>query len=415
MKKGKPYFLLLTLLISLLFCVSNYGFAEKEVKIGVLLPLSGKLAIDGLYSKEGVDLAVDIINNKTDIDTPLGRDEGLPNLGGAKIKVVYADDQGLPERGQSEAERLIVSEGVAVLFGSFSSSTTLTAQLVAERYKVPLLNSLSTSPLLNEKGLKWFFRDSPDDRTYLRANFEFLKEYEQSTGKKFETIALLNEDSLWGTDCGKIILDYANEYGYKVVEQVSFPSGTIDLSSEVLKIKKAKPDILMEICYGQDQILLIKTIKNLDLNVDIIFSGVQYPALFEALKEDAEGIIFKETLSEDLTKTNKNAKKIMELWYEKFDHPMGDTARAINGIFVLADAINRAGSTDAESIRKALIETDIPSEKLFLPWEGVKFNSKGLNMKANGILVQNIEGKLHQIWPFESSTYKPVIPLKKME
>jgi branched-chain amino acid transport system substrate-binding protein len=415
MKKRLCSFVIV-LLIVLLFCVTNFVFAtEKVIKIGVLLPLTGKLAVDGACLKNGIDLAVEIINNKTDIDVLLGKTEGLPNLGGAKIELVYADDQAAPERGMSEAERLITSGEVVALFGSYTSSVTATAQMIAERYKFPMLNGLASSPMLNKKGLKWFFRTTPDDIVFMRSFFDFLKDYKQSTGKEYQTVAIIHEDSLWGTDCGRIVFDFAHEFGYKVVADISFPSGTVDLSSEVQRIKIANPDVLIEICFAQDQILLMRTMKFLDVNVDVLFSGVQYPDIFEALQEDAEGMIFRDSFSEDSAETNENAKKILDLWYEKYSVGMGNAPRGLNGLFVLADAINRAGTTDPESIRKALTETDIPKEKLFLPWSGVKFNSNGLNEKSNAVLVQYVDGKLHQIWPFESSAYEPVVPLKKWD
>jgi len=403
----------LILLIALLFCVSNLVFAaEKVIKIGVLLPLTGKMAADGACLKNGMDLAVEIINNKTDIDVPLGRTEGLPNLGGAKIELVFADDQGLPERGMSEAERLIASGEVVALFGSYTSSVTATAQMIAERYKFPMLNGLASSPMLNKKGLKWFFRTTPDDTIFMRSFFDFLKDYKESTGKKYETVAIIHEDSLWGTDCGRLLFDFAREYGYKVVANIAFASGTVDLTSEVQRIKLGNPDLLFEMGYVQDQILLVKTLKYLDVKLDGLFSGIQYPDILDALQEDAEGMIFREVFNEDSTQTNSNAKKIVDLWNSKYSTGMGNGPRGMNGLFVLADAINRAGATDPESIRKALVETDIPKEKLFLSWNGVKFDKNGLNEKANAILVQYLDGELHQIWPFADSTYKPVFPLK---
>jgi len=410
----KLFVFTLILLIALLFCVSNLVFAaEKVIKIGVLLPLTGKAALDGACLKNGMDLAAEIINNKTDIDVPLGKTEGLPNFGGAKIELVYADDQGLPEKGMSEAERLIGSGEIVALCGSYTSSTTATAQMIAERYKFPMLNGLATSPMLNKKGLKWFFRTTPDDAIFMRSFFDFLEDYKETKGKKYETVAIIHEDSLWGTDCGRLLFDLAHEYGYKVATNISFASGTIDLTSEVQRIKLADPDILLQIGLLQDQILLVKTLKYLNVNLEGLFGGIQYRAILDALQEDAEGMIFREVFNEDATKTNSNAKKIVDLWNSKYSTGMGNCPRAINAIFVLADAINRAGSTDPELIRKALVETDIPKEKLFLSWNGVKFDKNGLNEKANGIIVQVQDGILHQIWPFADSIYKPSEPLFK--
>ncbi len=246
----------------------------------------------------------------------------------------------------------------------------------------------------------------------MRSFFDFLEDYKESTGTKYETVALIHEDSLWGTDCGKLLFNFAHEYGYKIVANIAFATGTVDLTSEVQRIKLADPDLLLEIGYVQDQILLVKTLKYLDVNIDGLFSSVQYPDILDALQEDAEGMIFREVFNEDAALVNNNAKQILDLWNSKYSVGMGNAPRGIEGLFVLADAINRAGATDPESIRKALMETDIPKEKLFLSWNGVKFDENGLNEKGNAILVQCLNGKLHQIWPFADSQYKPVLPFK---
>ncbi len=413
----------IVLIMLIAFCTISlvYSGGQKEVKtpqenvikIGVLLPLSGKMALDGEYLKAGYDLGAYIVNNAVDADMPLARTIGLPALGNAKIELVYADDQGLPEKGMSETERLITSEKVVAITGSYTSSVTATAQMIAERHKFPFLNALASSPMLNKKGLEWFFRTTPDDEILLKSFFDFLKDLKQRDNVAYQRIAIIHEDSLWGTDCANIVDKYAKEYSYNVVEKVSFPSGTVDLSSEVSKLKKSNPDILLEICFAQDQILLINTMKLLDFNVEMIFSGVQYPAIFKALGNDAEGMIFREVFNEDFTKKNKNAQIVSELWHEKNSGGFGNAPRAIDGIIVLADAINRAGSTDPVEIQKALKETDIPADKLFLPWNGVKFNSNGLNIKSNGILVQYLNGELHQIWPFDSSITDVSYPLHK--
>lgn len=414
----KLYTISLVLVIVLLLCISNFVFAiEKVVKIGVIIPLTGKLALEGSIIKNGIDIATEIINNKTDIDVPLGKTEGLPNLGGAKIEIVYADDQGIPERGMSEAERLIASGEVVALFGSLSSAVTSTAQMVAEKYKFPMLNGLSTSPMLNKKGLKWFFRTTPDDTIIMRSFYDFLEDYREATGTKYETVAIIHEDSLYGTDCSRLLFDFAHEYGYKVGTNLAFPSGSVDLTSEVQRIKIANPDILFSICYAQDQILLVKTMKFLDVNVDGLFINMSLPAIFNALQKDAEGIIVMEVFNGDSAEVNPNAKKMMELWKAKYGDVSMDnnSARGAMGILVLADAINRAGATDPESIRKALMETDIPKEKIFLSWNGIKFDENGLNEKANAINVQYLDGKLHQIWPFSDSKFKPVLPFKRWD
>ena len=94
--------------------------AEREVLIGAVYPMTGALAPTGVDLKRGIDLALEIISGKHDLNLPLARDAGLPRLGGAKVRVIYGDTQGSPEKGLSEAERLITSEKVIALMGPTS-------------------------------------------------------------------------------------------------------------------------------------------------------------------------------------------------------------------------------------------------------------------------------------------------------
>src|SRR6266436_6131133 len=96
--------------------VSGPTAQPKEVVIGVLYPTTGPTAQAGIDSKVAAELAVEIVNGKHDLDLPLARTEGLPNLGGAKARLVVVDHQGKPELGQSEAERLITQEKVVALY-----------------------------------------------------------------------------------------------------------------------------------------------------------------------------------------------------------------------------------------------------------------------------------------------------------
>ena len=129
----------------------------KEVLIGVLYPLTGSVAQAGADVLAAVETAVDIVNNKHDLNLPLARTEGLPNLGGAKIRLIVADHQGKPEIGRGEAERLITNEGVVALYGAYHSSVTAAASNVAERMRIPYVTGESSSPKLHTRGFEWFF------------------------------------------------------------------------------------------------------------------------------------------------------------------------------------------------------------------------------------------------------------------
>lgn len=386
-----------------------------EILIGAVYPLSGSLASTGVDLRQGVELAVEIVNGSYDLDLPLARTEGLPNLNGAKIKVTFGDHEGDPEKGASEAERLITEEKVVALIGSYNSAVTATASQTAERYGVPFLNPESTSPTLTERGFQWFFRTTPDDRLFAENFFQFLNEVKEK-GLPMGDIVIVNENTLWGTDVAKFEQQFAEQYGYKVLEQIPYDAKATDVTSEVQRIKAHGRPIVMQASYVSDAILYMRTYKQLDVNPLAILAmdaGFIASEFIQTVGEDAEYILSREVWSLDLATTKPIVKAVNDLYRERYGADMnGNSARAFTGMLVLADAINRAGSTDPAAIQKALLETDIPADQIIMPWEGVRFSSAThQNVLGRGIIVQILEGKYRLVWPFELAAAELVWPM----
>src|ERR1039457_227464 len=180
--------------------------AQQEVRIGVIYPLTGAAASSGAEMKNALELAADIINNgaKGIPDLPFSAGGGLPGLKGARIKLVFADHQGNPQTGATEAERLISQEKVAAIVGAYFSNVTATASQVAERYKIPFLNPESSSASLTQRGFKWFFRTTAHDDLFVRNFFDFMKELEAKKGIKVKQLGLFNENTQWGNETTKL-------------------------------------------------------------------------------------------------------------------------------------------------------------------------------------------------------------------
>ncbi|MDH4247512.1 MAG: ABC transporter substrate-binding protein, partial [Deltaproteobacteria bacterium] len=187
------------LVVAGLFPLSALPALAEEVVIGVLYPLSGPTAQVGIDSVAAVKTAVEIVNEDVNLKFTLGPGSGMPGLKGAKVRLVVVDHQGKPELGQSEAERLITQEKVHALFGAYFSSVTATASQVAERYQIPYMNGESTSPTLTTRGFKWFFRTTPHDGDFTQLMFDFMQDFQKKSGNKLKTVAILHEDTLWGS------------------------------------------------------------------------------------------------------------------------------------------------------------------------------------------------------------------------
>ena len=406
--------------LALIFYFVPLSYGQDEIRIGVIFPLTGPAASTGQVLLEGVKLAADIVNTKNNLNMPLAKTAGLPNLKGAKIKIIPGDHQGKPEIGMAEAERLITQEKVVALIGAYHSAVTATASQAAERYGIPFVNDSSTSPTLTERGFKWFFRTTPNDDILSENFFQFLNDLSKKKKIKVDSIALLSENTLFGTDSVKFQKKYAEKYGYNIVGTVLYPAKSTQLTSEVQKVKSYNPRIILQTSYIADAILSMKTYRELNFAPEAILAndaGFIDPEFVKALGKNADYIASREVWAKDLTLKKPMIKTVADMFEKRTGKKMdGSSARAFTATIVLADAINRAGSTEPVKIQKALLETDVKGEQLVMPWGGVKFDPKThQNMLGKGIIVQIQNGEYYTVWPFDLATKEVVWPFPKWE
>jgi branched-chain amino acid transport system substrate-binding protein len=390
----------------------------KEVVIGALYPLSGPVAQAGLDAKAAAELAVEIVNGRYDLDLPLARTEGLPGLGGARVRLITVDHQGKPELGQSEAERLITQEKVHALYGAYHSSVSATASQVAERYGVPYLSGESSSPTLHRRGLRWFFRTSPHDEHFSIAMFDFLKELQAKRGVKIASVGIFHEDTLFGADSSKVQEQLAAQGGYKVAEKIAYRARSTTLTAEVQRLKSAAPAVLLPTSYTSDAILFVRTARELDYNPPMVLAqdaGFIESDFVAAVGKDADGIMSRSVFSLDLVAKRPAVGRVNEMYKKKTGKDLNDnTSRAFTGMLVLLDAINRAKTTEPEAVRRALLATDMKPDQLIMPWKGVKFDpATGQNELGTPLITQWRGGALRVVWPFDLAAVEVLYPLPK--
>jgi branched-chain amino acid transport system substrate-binding protein len=387
----------------------------SEVVIGVTYPFSGASAQIGVDAQHAYVAATDIINNKHDFDLPLAKDAGLPGLGGAKVRLVFADHQGDPQKGRAEAERLITQEKVCAIVGTYQSAVAVTVSQTCERYQIPFLSADNSSPSLHTRGLKYFFRAAPHDEMFSKAMFDFFEAMKKK-GTKIETLALFHEDTIFGTDSANAQTKLAKEFGYKIVADVKYRANSPSLSAEVQQLKSANADVLMPSSYTTDGILLIKTMAELGYKPNAIVAqaaGFSEKALYDAVGDKLNGVITRGSFSLDLAAKRPMVGKINEMFKAKSGKDLNDnTSREFIALIVLADAIDRAKSTDGEKIRAALAATDIPGERTIMPWKRVKFDEMGQNNDADPVLLQYIGGKFVTVSPSQAAVAEAVWPMK---
>ena len=387
----------------------------SEVVIGATYPLSGAGAQVGVDAQRAFETAVDIINNDQDFDLPLAKGLGLPGLGGAKIRLVYADTQGDPQKGRAEAERLITQEKVCAILGSYQSAVAVTISQICERYQTPFLSADNSSPSLHRRGLKYYFRASPHDEMFSAGMFDFLDAMKKK-GAKAETLALFHEDTIFGTDSANAQTKLATERGYKIVADIKYRANSPSLSAEVQQLKAANADVLLPSSYTTDGILLVKTMAELGYKPNAIVAqaaGFSEKALYDAVGDKLEGAITRGSFSLDLAAKRPMVGKINDLFKAKSGKDLNDnTSRQFMAMIIMADAINRAKSTDGEKIRDALAATEMSGEQTIMPWKRVKFDEMGQNNDADPVLLQYTGGKFVTIFPTQAAVAEASWPMK---
>ena len=393
---------------------------ENVVRIGALYPLSGAVAKSGEDTLNAIRLAVDVINGKyPDSHLPFAKPGGLPGLNGAKIELITADHQGSPEIGAAEAERMISQQKVVALIGTFFSSVASTVSQVAERNEIPFVTGDSEATPLTERGYKWIFRTTPTSLNQARDFFVFLRDLNTKRDQKIKTIAIVHENTLWGQEFGTSMESYFKEFPeFTMVANIGYQQGTTDVTSEVQRLISLKPDVVAHASYDAEAILFAKTYKQYNFapqGVVAIGAAFGSAAFRNALKDDANFFLVREHWALDLAGSNPLIAEVGKMYQDKYHKAMdGTPARSFQGMMTLADAINRAGSTEPEAIQKALQQTNLPPASLIMPWEGVQFDAKGQNTKTRGIFVQTIDGKPATVWPFDMAQSKLTWPKPAM-
>jgi branched-chain amino acid transport system substrate-binding protein len=190
--------------------------AAETVRVGVMFPLTGNSAASGGEAKAAVEVAAGIVNTGHPElkGLPVGTTPGLSGMGGAMIEPVFVDHRGDPSMAQSLAQKLITSDKVAALFGAYQSSAAMTATAVSERYGVPFVVADSVAGNITARGFKNTFRVTPIASNFADTYMRFLLD-QKKAGRRVEDIAIVNENTDYGTSVGSAIEAEAKKLGVR--------------------------------------------------------------------------------------------------------------------------------------------------------------------------------------------------------
>ena len=330
-----------------------------------MFPLSGDAASAGVHAKAAIETAMDIINNAHPElgNFPLAKNAGLAGLGGAKVEVVFADNQGSPATGQNQTLRLITEEKVVALTGAYQSGITLTASAIAEKYGIPFVNGESVAANLTERGFKWFFRTTPVASDFAKIYYDFLKDM-KAAGAKTDNVALVHDNTEYGTSVASVITSVFKDNGQTIALDIPYAVNATDVQSQVLQLKEKKPDVVIMIAYTSDAILYAKTMQALDYKPPMMIaddSGYSDPSFIKAVGKISQGVFNRSSWS--VGPPGSPTAIIADMYKKKSGDEMDDTAARADAGLLRAVRRDRSRRLDRSGQDPGGAEGDRPQAR----------------------------------------------------
>ena len=404
---------LLVFLATVLFG-SAAAAQDNEIRIGILMPLSGPAARSGQETLEAAKLAYDIVNNGANVPLPFAKYRGIPSKNNAKIRLIIEDHGGRPERGAAIAERMITQDKVHLLQGAFHSAVAAPASQVAEKYGIPFVTGGSESPALTERGFKTFFSVTPTANDIATDFFTFIQDMGREKKVQLKTLGVIHVNDNWGSSLAQASERMYRQYGFEKLSTISYPAQVSDLRSEVLKLKSDTPDVLLQASFDADAILAVRSYQALAFSPKAILAmGASFatPDFIKALGKNADYAFSHTKFDPALIQKRRAAGEVSKLFEARTGKAIWDApAREFTASQTVIDALQRARSLAPADIVAALRETSIDGADTISPYKGVKFNEKGQNVLATGLITQIQGGQHHPVWPKDLAVKEYVFP-----
>src|SRR5215471_447420 len=385
-------------------------------KIGVVHPVTGPLAEPGQACRLGAQMAAETINAAS----------GIKSLGGARLELILGDTQTKPDVGRTEAER-VVNQGAQMLMGSFDSGSTAAMVPVAQQRRIPFLVDIAAADPITanvakavkdgQQKVQYVYRNFPTGSSFGKKAVQYFGEIFKEAGVSPKRVVLMYCNDLFGQNNAKGFqaAHAAAKPTWEIVDVIPWPEPPQDLSTEVSRAKGAKPDIISPITRPASAQILLPEIRKQRLDIMGIV-GPGSPGLYEAgqlsvLKEDLEYVL---TSTPWANFKNPHTQHVAEEYLKRSGGKTFDTnsGYSYDGIFLIADFLERAKSTDPEAIVAAMKKTNYTGG--LMQYGGpVVFNETGDNPNAITTMIQILGQKPVAVWPREAALQKFVFPRPK--
>jgi len=369
------------------FGIARKAFAAEPVNIGGLYPVTGSFAQIGQGCVNAAKLAVQMVNEAG----------GIKSLGGAPLNLIVSDVQSDTTVTRTETDRLINAYKLSAIHGCFASALTLIASEVAERAKMPLLTGSSSDQL--NKNRRYTFTPFSRASQFAEAQLQMSRLVSDSP-----KVAVIFENTAFGTSTSNGLREQASGQGVEVVMFEPYSAGLTDASPLINKVRASGANMLFPVSYLNDLILIIRAIRQNELKIAINggSGGFVIPDFYKNVGSVGEGLLgvahWNHDVNADARKVNENYKK--QYGEFLFEYAGGLVAQT----FMIADALERAASTDPQKVRDALSTLDVSSGYAAMgPGGKVKFGPNGKNIYAHPVGVQWQHGDLATVFPKEDA------------
>lgn len=373
-----------------------WAASPQVIKLGCAISFTGNQSRTGKLYRDSYDMAVDQINKTGGI-----------TVGGKtyQVKIVYYDDKSDPTESSRLVEKLIAEDEVNFLLGPYSSGITIPDSIVAQRYRVPMIEGGGASGKIFSRGNKYIFGTLPPAGQYFKSTLEMLKTFKPAP----TTIAILYSDDKFDVSVAQGTRDLAKPMGFDVVLFEKYAEGANDFTSSLTKIKSLKADVVLVAGHTEESLNFTQQAKELNVCPKLIDMtvGPSEADFRKSLGKDAEYIYGVASWSPQMDFNGylfKDTKEFVQKFKERFDYdPDYHNASGIADVAVYKDAIERAGTLDRQKVRDA-----IAAAKLETIYGHVEFSDNG-QIKGTSVVLQILGGQIYQVYP--NGTKSPVYPM----
>ncbi len=381
--------------------------AAEPVNIGLWVALTGSQVDLGTMSRNGAQLAVDDINAQG----------GIKALGGAKVNLVVADVTSDAAQVPTVIERILSQNKIAGAVGCGASQFTLSALPVMEKRGVPMITS-SISDDITKQGYKNVFQVAPKGSVFGATQVEFLSFLKKKYSIPVDKVGFIYENTAYGTSTAGGLRKIAEQQGYKIVIDQSYPAGFSDAAPLVTAVKSAGAEAIFPVSYTVDGTLIVTTMHQMNYLPVMIGGGAAFiwPDIQKSLGDKVNGIFSVGSWSWDSKNITSDPQKVdvTKRYKEKYGTYMPEQAgEHYAAVWVLKEALESAASADPAKVRETLSKIKIISGLATMMQPGVvQFDETGMSREVFPTMIQWQKGEPHTVYPEKAQNVEVVWPIR---